>query len=452
MSRFLYTLLYYVLTPLLFLRVIIKHYKSSEYKNERQPLRLNERLGLFSAPKFNLKPELNIKPELNTVPGGTTAPVWIHTVSVGEFIATLPLIKKIQQEFPQLPLVITCTTTTGSAQIYKVFSQQINSKQVFHVYLPYDLPGSVQRFLSKVKPCVGIIMETEIWPNLFAAAKCSSVPLYLLNARMSARSAKGYQRFARLSEQTLRTLSGIAVQDSLGAKRLLELGALNETLQVTGSIKFDIKVSDQAIQQGKQLRQQLGWKLNKVLIAASTHQGEDEILLQIYQSLRLNHPELVMLIVPRHPERFQQVFQMLETSGLNVLKRTDMGKNSYMGIDILLGDTMGEMMNYFACSDLVIMGGTLVPTGGHNIIEPAVLGLAIVYGPYMFNFHAINELFLEYEAALQAQGSKQLKEFLHQLLTDDERCQMMGEKAKQLVEQNAGALDKMFAMIHPYLH
>jgi len=445
-SRFLYNLLYYVLTPLLFLRVIIKHYKSSEYKNERQPLRLNERLGLFSAPEFN------IKPELNTVPGGTTAPVWIHTVSVGEFIAALPLITKIQQEFPHLSLVITCTTTTGSAQIHKVFIEQINSAQVFHVYLPYDLPGSVNRFLHKVKPCVGIIMETEIWPNLFAAAKSRSVPLYLLNARMSARSAKGYQRFARLTEQTLRMLSGIAAQDSLDANRLLELGALNETLQVTGSIKFDIKVSDQAVQQGKQLRQQLGWEFNKVFIAASTHQGEDEMLLEMYQNLRLNHPELVMLIVPRHPERFQQVFQMLETSGLNVLKRTETEKNINAGIDILLGDTMGEMMNYFACSDLVFMGGTLVPTGGHNIIEPAALGLSIVYGPYMFNFHAINELFLEYEAALQAQGSEQLKKLLHQLLTDDERCRIMGEKAKQLVEQNAGALDKMFVMIHPYLH
>ena len=167
MSRFLYTALYYALTPLLFVRVIIKHFRSSTYKDVRQPLRLNERLGLFSAPVFTPLQSHN------------AAPVWVHTVSVGEFLATLPLINRIQQEFPHLPLVITCTTTTGSAQIHKIFTGQIQAGNMFHVYLPYDLPGSVARFFNKIKPRVGIIMETEIWPNLFAAAKQRTIPVYL---------------------------------------------------------------------------------------------------------------------------------------------------------------------------------------------------------------------------------------------------------------------------------
>ncbi len=440
MSRILYTAVYYLLTPLLFLRVIIKHFKSNAYKNERQSLRLKERLGLFSIHAFGNNTR------------AVNRPVWIHTVSVGEFIAALPLINRIHQDFPHLPLVLTCTTTTGSAQIHRLFAQQIKSGLFVHVYLPYDLPGSVRRFMHKIKPRVGIIMETEIWPNLFAVAQRKAVPLYLLNARMSARSARGYQRFSSLTAQTLRCLSGIAAQDAVDAKRLLKLGAVSETMRICGSIKFDIKVPQQVLEKGKQLRQQLGWEANKVLIAASTHQGEEAILLDIYMHLRIRHPALVMLIVPRHPERFQQVFRLLQDSVQHVLKRTQMDERSGNKADIMLGDTMGEMMTYFACADVVFMGGTLMPTGGHNILEPAALGLPVVYGPYMFNFQAISELFVHNEAALQVQDREALQLVLHHLLDDNEHCRIMGEHASQLIEQNRGAVDKMFAMIEPCLY
>ena len=442
MSRFLYSLLYYCLTPLLFLRLLIKHQKSRDYKEQRQGLRLAERLAFFDDSGF-----VNKKEPVN--------PIWFHTVSVGEFIAALPLIHQVMLKFPQFPLLITCTTTTGSAQIIKTFSAEIKQGKIFHVYLPYDLPGSMRRFLKKTQPHLAIIMETEIWPNLLHAAQQMNIPVWLLNARMSARSAKGYSRFKGLIKNTLCAFTGIAAQDKLDAERLIQLGAKAQSLTITGSIKFDIQLNLKEIESGQDLRQQLNWQDKKVLIAASTHQGEDEILLSIFQDLRQYYPQLVMIIVPRHPERFQSVYQLLTASDYTIAKRSEStfrkeGRKS-RAIDILLGDSMGEMMRYFSCADMVFMGGTMVPTGGHNILEPAAMGLPIVYGPYMFNFNAINELFVHYQAALQVTNKTGLEEALRLLLSDEARSDKMAARAKLLIEKNAGAKDKMLALFKPYL-
>ena len=441
MARFFYTLLYYCLTPLLFLRLLMKHQKSSAYKEQRQSLRLAERLGFFSKGVIR-----------NTQ---TQAPVWFHTVSVGEFLATLPLIRKVMQDYPQFPLVITCTTTTGSAQIIKTFSTEIEQGNITHVYLPYDLPGSMQRFLKNINPRLGIIMETEIWPNLLNKTQQLNIPIWLLNARLSARSAKGYHRIKGMIQNTLQQFSGIAAQDKLDAERLIKLGAREASLFVTGSIKFDIQLNPAEIQAGKILRQQLHWQDKKVVIAASTHRGEDEILLNVFQSLRKHHPDLVLIIVPRHPERFQSVYQLLNVADVHVLKRSEMSAKSLtdqkQSIDILLGDSMGEMMRYFACADLVFMGGTLVATGGHNILEPAAMGLPIVYGPHMFNFNAISDLFLHYKAALQVSDQKGLEDVLEMLLSDKKQSDEMADKAKQLIVQNSGAMEKMLVLLKPYL-
>ena len=449
MQRLLYTALYYFLTPVLFLRLLIKHQKSRAYKDERQPLRLAERLGLFAKPEP--KPELSMDP------------VWIHTVSVGEFLATLPLIRRLMEQAPQHPLVITCTTTTGSALIIKTLSREIKQGKVFHVYLPYDLPGSMRRFLYKIHPCLGLVMETEIWPNLLTAARQADIPVWLLNARMSARSAKGYARFKTLTKSTLQKFTGIAAQDALDADRLKELGAQDETLHITGSIKYDLNIDPRDIEAGKAFRAQLHWQNKIVLMLASTHNGEDEILLDVYQYLKSQHPNLVMIVVPRHPERFQSVYHLLcsgnkignksgnKNGHNNVLKRSQMTGDAAMPVDILLGDSMGEMIRYFACADLVFMGGTLVPTGGHNILEPAALGLPIVYGPHIFNFYAINELFLQYQAAQQASDIDSLKQILNELLGNEKNARDMGKRARQLMEQNSGALEKMLALVKPYL-
>ena len=438
LSRYLYTGLYYLLTPLLFLRLLLKHRKSSQYKEQRQPLRLVERLGVFPAPKFN--------PDF-----GSAAPIWIHTVSVGEFIATMPLLRQLMAIAPQQPLVITCTTTTGSAQIIKTFAEEIAQAKVFHVYLPYDLPGSLKRFFRKTRPSLGVVMETEIWPNLMHIASELDIPVWLLNARMSVRSARGYARFSRLTQTTLKHFVGIAAQDALDAGRLQELGANRETLHITGSIKFDLKVNNTDIDAGRTLKTQLSWQDKTVLMVASTHKGEDEILLDVFRQLKENHPLLVMLIVPRHPERFQAVYELLNASGYKVVRRSQLGEMKQEATDILLGDSMGEMMRYFASADLVFMGGTLVPTGGHNILEPAALGLPIVYGPHIFNFYAINELFLQYQASIQVKETEQLTQTLEQLLTEPEAARTMGENARQLIAQNSGALDKMINLLQPYL-
>lgn len=434
MQRLLYTALYYSLVPLLFLRLLLKHRKSRAYKAVRQPLRLAERLGFFSKPD-----------------NGNFDPIWIHTVSVGEFMATVPLIDQLMQEAPQYPLVITCTTTTGSAQIVKTLADEIAQGKVFHVYLPYDLPGSMKRFMKKIHPRLGIVMETEIWPNLLAVTHQLDIPVWLLNARMSERSAKGYARFKHLARSTLNKFTGIAAQDALDAGRLKELGADSKTLHITGSIKFDLNIDPATLETGKLFRQQLHWQDKKVLIAASTHKDEDELLLAVFQKLKVHHPHLAMIVVPRHPERFQSVYELLRDSSQTVLKRSQINTIKPMPIDILLGDSMGEMMQYFACADMVFMGGTLVPHGGHNILEPAALGLPIVYGPHMFNFNAINELFLQYQAALQVTDSAALEQALSELIRDETTSKIMGARARQLIQQNSGALNKMMALLKPYL-
>ncbi len=436
MPRLFYTLLYYCLTPLLFLRLLIKHQKSSAYKEQRQSLRLAERFGFFSPPLF----------KHDSLP-----PVWIHTVSVGEFLATLPLIKQLKQEYPEHPLIITCTTTTGSAQITKTFAEEIRMGTIFHIYLPYDLPGPLRRFLNATQPCLGIIMETEIWPNLLYTAHQCNVPVCLLNARMSERSAKGYARFSSLTKTALSHFSDIAVQNMVDANRLIKLGADKETLHITGSIKFDLKINLQDIKNGRLMRKQLNWQDKTVLIAASTHKNEDEIILSVFQKLKKHHPNLVMIIVPRHPERFQSVYQLLIQSAFNVLKRSEMADDIQHSVDILLGDSMGEMLRYFSCSDIVFMGGTMVPTGGHNILEPAALGLPIVCGPHMFNFAAINELFLQHQAMQQVKDIELLESTLDNLLADEKTSQAMGAAAQQLMAKNSGALNKMMTLLKPYL-
>ena len=440
MPRLLYTLLYYCLTPALFLRLLIKHQKSSAYKEQRQSLRLAERFGFFSTAQFASK--------INNM---SLSPVWFHTVSVGEFLATLPLIKQLKQDYPQYPIVITCTTTTGSAQITKTFSEEIKSGYVLHVYLPYDLPGAMRRFLKAIKPRLGIIMETEIWPNLLHVCQQLDVPLWLLNARMSERSARGYARFPNLTKTTLKQFSGIAAQNVMDANRLKDLGANENSLHITGSIKFDLKINPEDINAGTVLREQLHWQDKSVLIAASTHKGEDEILLSVYQKLKKQHSNLVMIVVPRHPERFETVYQLLSGATFNVLKRSQMQSEIQAPADILLGDSMGEMMRYFACADVVFMGGTMVPTGGHNILEPAALGLPIVCGPHMFNFSAINELFLQDDAILQVADIESLENTLDVILSDKQMAVAMGERAKKLMAQNSGALNKMMGLLNPYL-
>ena len=433
MPRFLYTLLYYVLTPFFFLRLLIKHQKSRAYKEQRQALRLSERLGFFKKPQ------------------GLCDPIWLHTVSVGELIATLPLIKKIRTKVPLCPLVITCTTTTGSAQIIKIFTKEIAQGQIFHIYLPYDLPGAMQRFLSAIDPRVGLIMETEIWPNLLHNAQSLNIPIWLLNARLSERSARGYQHILSLIQPTLQQFTGIAAQDRLDAERLLALGADKNSVTITGSIKFDIQCNPDDMIAGNTLRRQLHWHDKKVLIAASTHQGEEAILLAVYQHLKAHHPSLRLIVVPRHPERFQSVYQLLQAdTSLNVLKRSQI-KTEQTSVDILLGDSMGEMIRYFSCADIVFMGGTLVPIGGHNILEPATLKLPIVYGSQMFNFNAINTLFLEHHAAIQVTDVDELKEALNRLLSNAKQADTLAQNAQQLIAKNAGAVDKMMTLLQPYL-
>jgi len=422
--RIFYSLLFFLLLPILLIRLTLKIKKSRQYQLYPQNGRWKERLGWF--PKLNL----------------TQDPIWIHTVSVGEFMAAMPLINKFLEQHPDVPVLVTCTTLTGSDQILKSLGDQVS-----HVYLPWDCPFAVKRFYRQVRPRIGLIMETEIWPNLIHYGKKSNIPMVLLNARMSVKSARGYQKLSTFSANVLQKFSAICVQNSEDAGRFKSLGAKQETLHITGSIKFDLTPDAKFKLKAEQFRNQLNWHNQQVLIAASTHESEDELVLGTYKRLRTEFPDLKLVVVPRHPERFEHVFQQCRKSGFAVLKRTQIDKSSHASIDILLGDSMGEMMLYFDLGTVVIMGGTFMPNGGHNILEPAALGLPIFYGPSMFNFKIINELFLERHAAVQLSDKNSLYDSLSDYLKYPQKLELLGKNALEIMKENAGAKDRMYQII-----
>jgi len=429
--RILYSLFFYLLTPLLFLRLALKVKKAKDYQVYSQQGRWRERLGWLPTSHFKV------------------APIWFHTVSVGEFIAALPLIRQVIENHPNIPIVITTTTLTGSEQVLKIFAEQ-----VYHVYLPWDLPHAMQHFYRHLKPRVGLIMETEIWPNLIHHAKQQNIPLVLLNARMSERSARGYSRIGNLTKTMLEDFTAICVQSVEDGKRFLQLGARQDALHISGSIKFDLNVDETLKDKSKSLRHFLNWQDKLVLIAASTHNTEDEIILRVYERLKNTFPQLVLLIVPRHPERFKQIHTLCQEFGFSVQKRSVIDSEllaAGIKIDattqILLGDSMGEMMLYYNLSDIVVMGGTFMPNGGHNILEPAALGLPLFYGSSMFNFKTINETFLQQQAAVQVANEENLYKTLHEYLQEPQRLEKLGKNALKLMEENAGARDKMYQVV-----
>lgn len=422
--RFFYSLFFILLLPILFLRLIYKQKKSSAYQTYSQQGRWKERLGWLPALKFEVPP------------------IWIHTVSVGEFIAALPLIHHFLKHYPHIPILITTTTLTGSERVKSTFSGDVQ-----HVYLPWDIPFAVKRFYSCVKPRMGLIMETELWPNLIHYGHCHQIPLLLLNARMSEKSAKGYQKVSDLTANMLNGLEAICVQNDEDAERLIMLGAKEQVVHISGSIKFDLQIDVSFKSLSQRVTSQLHWDSEKVMIAASTHASEDEIILEVYGRLRQEFSQLKLIVVPRHPERFQQVYELCISSGYSTLKRSEISSSQQENVDILVGDSMGEMMLYYYLSDVVVMGGTFVPNGGHNILEPAALGLPIFYGPSMFNFRTINALFLRHQAAVQVNDKSALYNVLLEYFKNSQSLEKMGNNALEIIQKNMGAKDRMLQVI-----
>ncbi len=360
--------------------------------------------------------------------------IWIHAVSLGETIAATPLIKALLKSHPEYKIVITSTTPSGSAQVIKQFGNE-----VYGFYLPYDLPGSLRRFFNRIHPNLGIIMETELWPNLLAVCENKQIPLLLANARLSAKSAAGYQKIKSLTAAMLKTFSKVAAQSSSDAERFLALGLPQDRLDITGNIKFDIQIPADLMERGKKLHQEWGSRL--VFTAASTHEGEESLLLNVLSQVKRAIPSVLFILVPRHPERFAKVGELCRQHGFSVAIRSK-GDPVTLTTDILLGDTMGELLLFYAASDLAFVGGSWVPVGGHNLIEPAILHVPVITGPQLHNFVDVSRLLLAAGGAKVVENADAATETVIQLLKNTDQRLQMGENGFNAVMANTGALEK----------
>ncbi|MEW8430499.1 MAG: 3-deoxy-D-manno-octulosonic acid transferase, partial [gamma proteobacterium symbiont of Ctena orbiculata] len=346
--------------------------------------------------------------------------------------------------YPDMPLLITTTTPTGADRVKAMFGNDVT-----HRYAPIDLPWVVRRFLGAYQPRLLILVETEIWPNLIHYAKLEGVPTLLANARLSVRSARGYHRVAGLTREALRNLTLIAPHAEADAERFHTLGARPEKIEVIGSIKFDVHLPGSLLERVDVLRREWGGQ-RPVWIAASTHEGEDELILQAHASIRQVLPDALLVLVPRHPERFERVGQLVEDAGFSLVKRTQQ-LPCEKETAVFLGDTMGELTLFLGASDVAFIGGSLVSHGGHNILEATAQGVAVLFGPHMFNFSEISELFLQHQAAVQVDSVESLAEQVAKWLSDASERSRVGEAGRELVEKNRGALDRLIRLVERLL-
>ena len=412
-----YSVIFYLLTPLILARLLYRAVKAPAYR-----LRWAERFGFVP------------------LSGGKPV-IWLHAVSVGETLAAVPLVKALQEKYPNHRLTLTCMTPTGSERIKAAFGDSVD-----HCYAPYDMPDSVARLLNRVKPKILIIMETELWPNTIAACHKRNIPVLLANGRLSEKSAAAYRRIAPLVRPMLAGLTTVAAQHKDDGARFTDLGLAETALSITGNIKFDLSLDN--ITRGKAralLTEWRGVSERPILLAASTHRGEDEIILQAFKKIkdRINNPLLVL--VPRHPERFNQVAELCGATGFSVAKRSS--GDSPGNADILLGDTMGELMCFFGACDIAFVGGSLVPTGGHNMIEPAAWGVPVLSGPHLFNFSEASQLLLNGGAMQICQSADQMAEQVVELIQNQAQRDEMGGAAQRIAEANRGALDRLLSLI-----
>ena len=365
--------------------------------------------------------------------------IWVHAVSVGESIAAAPMIRALLKRYPQLPITVTCMTPTGSERIKALFADE---PRVQHCYLPYDLPWAAARFLERVKPKLGVIMETELWPNHIHQCAKRGIPVALANARLSARSARGYARFAGLTRPMLEEMSLIAVQTEAEAERFRQLGARPECVEVTGSIKFDLSIDPQLLINARELRDQWRAQARPVWIAASTHEGEDEIVLAAHRQFLANYPDALLILVPRHPERFNSVFELCQREGFATVRRSS-GEPVITQTQVLLGDTMGELLFLYALADSAFVGGSLVPNGGHNLLEPAALAKPVLSGPHLFNFLEIAAKLREAGALEEVDDAQGLAVAVQRLFELPQDAQRMSDAGLQVMQANQGALQRL---------
>ena len=369
--------------------------------------------------------------------------IWIHAVSVGETNAAQPVIAhflKLGQ-----PVLVTNTTRTGQARAKTLFAQ--NYPELFEaVFLPVDTTALMHQFLQRYQPRLFILIETELWPNALAQTYNAGIPSILLNARLSERSAKGYGKVGRLTRPMLEQLSCIAAQDQATAQRFIALGADAKKVVVTGSIKFDIQPPEFLLQQAQQLKQQWQLAQRPVLVAASTHEPEEAQILAQFPKILDQYPDAVLILVPRHPERFDRVAELIEKQGFQVFRRSQQ-QNIEADTQVYLADSMGELWLWYALASMAFVGGSLSPTGGHNPLEPVRLGVPVVMGPHTFNFKVIVEQLMQAHALTQVENAEALAQVWLNWLQQPEQAKQAGWAGLQVMQANQGALDRQLALI-----
>jgi len=422
LNRATYNFIFYLLLPVIVLRLL---WRALVLPAPAYARRWGERLGLVAEAR---------------AARSETRWIWVHAASVGESVAIAPLVLKLRREQPEWGIVVTTMTPTGSERVYELFGDDI-----CHVYAPYDYAGAVKRFLAAFQPALVILVETELWPNLVHYSKKSGATVMVANARLSEKSYRGYQKFSALGKPMLQQIDCVAAQADSDAERFRKLGVSDDNLHVTGSIKFDIQLAEQPSANAKQLASRIAGQ-RVVWIAASTREGEDEKVLAALEQVRREIPNVLLVLVPRHPERFSSARKLCEKHQFKVVRRS-----SEQVVDedtaVLLGDSMGELMDYYTLAAVAFVGGSLVPNGCHNVLEPAAMGLPVLVGPSQFNFQTICEQLRERGALATVRNERHLAALLIELLRDTNRRQQMGEAGRTAVAANRGALERIHALV-----
>jgi 3-deoxy-D-manno-octulosonic-acid transferase len=418
--RIVYVLLTYLLVP-----IVIAMEAWQELCNAAYRGRLRQRLG-FVTP----------------LPHAST--VWVHAVSVGEVQAAAALIRALQVLHPGLDIVVTTVTPTGAQRARALFGDRVR-----HCYLPYDLPGAVRRFLDRIQPRVAIILETEIWPTLYHSLGQRHIPLVLASARLSARSVDRYRRMPSLLRETLSHDIVVGAQTAADAERFRAIGADPDRVQVTGNVKYDLQIPQASIEAGRAFRRHCG-SSRPVWIAGSTHEGEEEAALVAHARLRETHPTALLILVPRHPQRFEPVRALLRKRGVHYVQRSA-GVAPEARHEVFLVDTIGELQLFYAAADVAFVGGSLVPIGGHSLLEPAVLGLPVLSGPHTQNAPDIAAILGQCGALDIVHDAAELSQRLIEYCDDPDRAREVGARGQHVVEQGRGAVDRLVAMVVPLL-
>lgn len=367
--------------------------------------------------------------------------IWVHAVSVGEVRSSAALINALAERFPGHRILVTTMTPTGSQQVHELFAERVT-----HTYVAYDFPDAIRRFLDRTRPKLAVVAETEFWPNLFSACKQRKIPLFLVNVRLSQASMEGYLWAPRTTQRMFGNADLICAQTDIDVQRLRRLGVDDAMIHVTGNLKFDVDLPGSLLEEGRALRHLWGTE-RPVWIAASTHPGEERQVLDAFETLRAEHPSLLLILVPRHPERFAGVSRLSERRGYRIAQRSGSLADLSAQVDVLIGDTMGELQRLYAAADVAFIGGSLVRKGGQNLLEACAVEVPVVFGPHMFHFEEISRMALERGAGRQVADRRELAEAVARYLDDAALRREAGKSAKSLVNDNHGALQRTLSLI-----